>query len=120
MKETNQKTITKTSFDTTAARLYNETDVRRIAQEAANQAISQLLDQIIPGVTAHLDNSTSQTQSYPSGNNRLTLTVEEVAEQIGVSRPTAYGLIKSGAIHSVNIGRRIIVPRQAVTDFLNN
>ena len=119
MTENNRNLINQTSFDTTAARLYNETDVRRIAQEAANQAISQLLEQIIPGVTAHLDNSTSQTQSYPA-ENRLTLSVPEVAKQIGISAPIAYDLVRKGTIHSIRIGRNILVPRQAVADFLDN
>lgn len=42
---------------------------------------------------------------------RLTLTVEEAGELLGVSRGVAYAAVKSGEIPSVRICRRILVPR---------
>ncbi len=106
-------------IDTAAAAGYNENDIRQIAAEEAQRVIVDFFNTLMTGVTAQLDNSTSQTQSYPD-DNRLTLSVEEVADQLGVSKPTAYGLINDGTIRSIKIGRKIIVPRDAVTDFLSN
>ncbi len=106
-------------IDTAVAAGYNENDIRQIAAEEAQRVFADFLNTLMAGVTAQLDNSTSQTQSYPD-DNRLTLSVQEVADQLGVSKPTAYGLIDNGTIRSIKIGRKIIVPRDAVTDFLSN
>lgn len=41
---------------------------------------------------------------------RLTLTVEEAADVLGVSRSLAYELVRRGEIPSLRLGRRIVVP----------
>lgn len=41
---------------------------------------------------------------------RLTLTVEEAADVLGISRSLAYELVRRGAIPSLHLGRRIVVP----------
>ena len=45
---------------------------------------------------------------------RLTLTVEEAAEVLGISRAFAYEAARRGDIPSIRIGRRILVPRAAL------
>jgi excisionase family DNA binding protein len=50
---------------------------------------------------------------------RLTLTVPEVAEVVGVSRAHAYELIRLGRIPSIRLGRRLVVPRKALDEFLD-
>ena len=106
------------AFDTSAEGRYNEDAVRQIAEEAAHQAVADLLTRLMSG-EAMLDNSKSQTQSY-SNEDRLTLTVQEVADQLGISKPSVYSLIKDGMIHSIRIGRKILIPRQAVAEYLAN
>ena len=49
---------------------------------------------------------------------RLTLTVLETSRLIGVSRGTAYEAVRSGAIPSIRIGRRILVPKDALEQWL--
>lgn len=44
----------------------------------------------------------------------------ELGEALGVGRNTAYGLVNSGRIRSVRVGRRILVPTSAVDEFLEN
>jgi excisionase family DNA binding protein len=45
---------------------------------------------------------------------KLTLTVAEIAEQLNISLPTAYCLVKSYNFPSIRIGeRRIVVPIEA-------
>ncbi len=44
-------------------------------------------------------------------SNRLTLTVTEAAELLGVSRATAYECVRTGDIPSIRLGGRILVPR---------
>ena len=53
-------------------------------------------------------------------NQRLTMTVPEVAEVVGVSRAHAYELIRLGRIPSIRLGRRLIVPRKALEEFLDH
>ena len=53
-----------------------------------------------------------------SMNERLTFTVDEVARLLGVSRSGAYDSITRGEIPSLNIGRRVLVPRDAFLEML--
>ena len=49
-------------------------------------------------------------------DRRLTYTVTEVAELLGISRASAYNDVRSGEIPSVTLGSRIIVPRRAIDE----
>jgi excisionase family DNA binding protein len=51
-------------------------------------------------------------------SERLTYTVGEAAEAIGVSRNLAYELARRGELRTVHVGRRILVPRNALREFL--
>jgi excisionase family DNA binding protein len=48
---------------------------------------------------------------------RILLTVEEAATQLGLGRTRMFALIKSGAIESVRIGRLRRVPRDSITAY---
>jgi excisionase family DNA binding protein len=45
---------------------------------------------------------------------RLTMTVDEVAKRLGISRPSAYEGVRVGQIPSVRIGRRLLIPVAAL------
>ena len=45
---------------------------------------------------------------------KLVLTVQQAAEVLGISRPTAYLAIQAGEIPHIRIGRRILIPRAAL------
>jgi excisionase family DNA binding protein len=49
----------------------------------------------------------------------MTYTIDETAEITGVSRATAYRLIKDGTFPSIKIGKRLLVPRKALYQFIN-
>lgn len=49
----------------------------------------------------------------------LVLSVEQLADILGISRNTAYGFVKSGRIKSVRVGRKIRISRTALVEFLN-
>jgi excisionase family DNA binding protein len=49
---------------------------------------------------------------------RLMLTVREASEILNVGRSTVYGLMDSGELESVHIGRLRRIPMQAVTDYV--
>jgi excisionase family DNA binding protein len=48
---------------------------------------------------------------------RVLLTVEEAAEQLGIGRTLAYKLVSSGEIESIRIGRLRRVPTAAIQDY---
>lgn len=49
---------------------------------------------------------------------RLTYTTSEVAELLGISRTTAYELVRAGALPSLRLGRRIVVTRHTLEELL--
>lgn len=51
-------------------------------------------------------------------NDKQVYTVEEVAAILGVSRNTAYEGIKTNAIPHLKLGRRIVIPAQALNSLL--
>jgi excisionase family DNA binding protein len=57
------------------------------------------------------------TSSQQTTAPRVLLSVEEAAEQLSVSRTRLYGLIKTGEIASVRVGRLRRVPADALPQF---
>lgn len=53
-----------------------------------------------------------------TGPDRLTLTVEEAAATLGISRASAYEAVRRGEIPAIRIGRRVLVPRVALDRLL--
>jgi len=49
-----------------------------------------------------------------AGSDRLTLTVTEAAELLGISRALAYELVGRGELPALRLGRRLVVPRKAL------
>lgn len=51
---------------------------------------------------------------------RLTLNVPEAGRLLGISRATAYALANSGRLPTIRLGKRILVPRQALERLLED
>jgi excisionase family DNA binding protein len=49
---------------------------------------------------------------------RVLLTVEQVAEQLGIGRTTVYRLLKDGQIESVTVGRLRRIPQTEVDAYV--
>lgn len=49
---------------------------------------------------------------------RMTLSVEEAAAALGISRALAYELVRRGELPRLRLGRRIVVPRRALEDLV--
>jgi excisionase family DNA binding protein len=54
----------------------------------------------------------------PSDVERLTLSVEEAAHLLGISRALAYDLVRRGELPRLQPGRRIVVPRRALEELV--
>lgn len=46
------------------------------------------------------------------------LNVSEVARLLGIGRNSAYGFLKSGAVHAVRVGRQIRVSKAEIERFM--
>lgn len=57
----------------------------------------------------------STTSSPPT---RLTMSIAEAAELLGISRTTAYELAHIGELPTVRLGRRILVPVDRMAELL--
>ena len=51
---------------------------------------------------------------------RLTFSIAETAEALGISSRTVHTLIKSGALPCVRIGTRVLVEVEALREFIAN
>lgn len=53
-------------------------------------------------------------------DTRLTLTVPQAAQVLGISRALAYELVARGELPSLRLGRRVVVPRRALERFIDD
>ena len=49
----------------------------------------------------------------------LVLSISQVAQVLNLGRDTTYGLVRSGHIRSVRVGRQYRVPKTAVAEYLS-
>jgi excisionase family DNA binding protein len=52
------------------------------------------------------------------GHERATRTVEEAAEILGIGRSAAYAAVARGELPALRIGRRLVVPSEALDRLL--
>ncbi len=50
---------------------------------------------------------------------RMTYSVAEVAQLLGISRGSVYNYIRSGEIRSVTLGSRIVIPRRVIEELID-
>ncbi len=46
------------------------------------------------------------------------VTIEDIMKMLHLGRTTVYELLKSGVIYSVKIGKKYIVPKQSIINFI--
>lgn len=49
----------------------------------------------------------------------LTVSVRQAAKLLGISRNAAYEAVRTGEIHSIRIGRRVIIPKVVLLSMLS-
>lgn len=59
----------------------------------------------------------AQTSTH---NTPIVLTIEEAARRLGVGRTTMYGLVTSGEVRSVTIGRLRRVPARCLEEYVSH
>ena len=60
----------------------------------------------------------SDTTHENVGSNRLTMSVTQAANWLGISRAFAYELVARGEIPSIRLGRRVLVPTKRLFEFV--
>ena len=51
---------------------------------------------------------------------KMTLTVEQMADELNISRPTAYSLVKQEGFTALTIGHRVLVNRAGLQRWLDS
>ena len=87
------------------------TDTRTTEIAALLARLGQLMSQ-----EQRVEVSQQPSQPLPE---RVLLTAEEAAEQLGIGRTLMYKLIADGEIESIRIGRLRRVPTTAIQDYAN-
>ena len=59
---------------------------------------------------------TSPSLPFP----KMTLTVEQLAEELNISKPTAYSLVKEKGFPALTIGHRVLVNRAGLQRWLDS
>ena len=57
--------------------------------------------------------------SSNGGTVRLLLTVEEAADRLGIGRTLMYALVKNGEVESVQLGRLLRIPADALPRYVD-
>lgn len=75
---------------------------------------------IVPVLVPVLLDAIREATSAPvtTAPAQLLLTVEEAAQRLGIGRTTVFGLIRRGALGSVTVGRRRLVPVGAIEEYV--
>lgn len=60
------------------------------------------------------NHDTAPAPTLEDVRHRATLTVDEYAAFVGVSRSTAYLAVNAGEVTSIRVGRRVLIPTPAL------
>jgi len=72
------------------------------------------------GSPDHVRHAGKPIRIKPSPDERLTLTVEEGAKLLGISRAFAYESVRRGDIPHIKIGRRLLIPKAKLNELLDS
>ena len=94
-------------------RFYTKDEVIQVVEKALLSLDSPVAPMQEP---ANLDNDIPQNSSPE--NTKVTLTVPEAAQLIGISNPKMYELVRAGKVRSVRVGKKILISRKSLMDWL--
>ncbi len=53
-------------------------------------------------------------------HERMTLSIDEAAAMLGISRAHAYELVRRGELPRLRLGRRVVIPRKALEEYVED
>lgn len=98
-----------------AEMIHMEKENRSPAEELHH--ISRQLDELIRLIKDSAD-TTERTPVKPSPSDSEVMTVKEAAAMLRISLPKMYEFARSGKIHALEIGRRVLVSRSSIMALL--
>ena len=60
------------------------------------------------------------SSDYQPECKKRTYTVEEIQDILGISKSTAYALVKNNAFKSIHVGRHIRISKKSFDEWLDN
>ena len=98
-------------------------DMFRIEKENQSPAeelhhISEQLDELIRLIRNSTELLTGNIPAEPTPSNDEVMTVKEAARMLKISLPKMYELARSGRIHILEVGRRILISRSSLMALL--
>ena len=80
--------------------------------------ISGQLDELIRLIKDSILFRTENKPDEPAPSNNEVMTVREAAAMLRISLPKMYEFARSGRVHSIEIGRRVLVSRSSIMALL--
>ena len=68
---------------------------------------------------AEMNQAVMDVPAQTEGFDKRTYTVDEIQDILGISRPTAYGLVKKELFHCVRIGGHIRISKRSFDAWLD-
>ncbi len=93
-----------------------ETEHQNLTEELHH--ISGQLDELIRLIKDSAVFHTDQLPDEPSPSNNEVMTIKEAAAMLRISLPKMYEFARSGKIHALEIGRRVLVSRSSIMALL--
>ena len=95
-------------------------NMRFYTNEQVHQIVDELLIKLDEAAVhdpkpEHLNNEIPQ-QSSPE--NKVTLTVTEASQLIGICKPKMHEIVRAGKVRFVKVGKKILISRQSLLDWL--
>lgn len=65
-------------------------------------------------------NEKNEAVLMEKSDDKRTYTVDEIQDILGISRPTAYNLVKKNVFHSVRVGGHIRISKRSFDNWLDH
>ena len=90
---------------------YTEADIKMIIQDAVQEAVAALITDD--------EGETNAVDVGSVSGEKLTLSVQEAADLIGISKPKMFDLLHNGEIPYKRIGKKILISHQVLVEWIN-
>ena len=84
--------------------------------------IHLLVDELLHAIEYNSANqsSTAEQDNQSLENNKLTLTVTEAADLLGISKPKMYELVRQNTFRSIKVGKKILISYKSFIEWIRN
>ena len=99
------------SIKTTESGFYTEADLSKIIRDAFQEVMMTFMESE--------DSQNDSNAMTAVADKKMTLSVQEAADLIGVSKPKMFELLHSGEISYKKFGKKILISYQGLVDWIN-